>query len=396
MQLIAKTDKLEAFCRKLASAPYFSIDTEFMRERTYWPVLCVVQVAGPGAADETAAAIDTLAPDLDLCPLFHLLTKPDVIKVFHAARQDIEIFLHLSGRVPAPLFDTQVAAMVCGFGDSVGYETLAARLAGARIDKSMRFTNWSKRPLSRKQLDYALADVVHLRTVYERLKERLAKNGREGWLDEEMATLTDPRTYALDPEAAWRRLKTRSTNRRYLAILREVAAWREEEAKRRDLPRNRVLRDDALLDVAAHAPTSKDGLAHARGIGRSFAESRAGVGLLEAIARAQALPPEFWPEPRRTVETPKHLGPVLELLKVLLKFKSAEHGVAQRLIASTEDLERIALDDEAGVPALSGWRRNAFGADALALKHGRLALAARDGRISPITTPDPPNGGDAI
>ncbi|MBI4184286.1 MAG: ribonuclease D [Proteobacteria bacterium] len=381
MRLIAETEELAAFCRSIARAPYIAVDTEFMRERTYWPVLCLVQIAAPGPAEDKAAAIDTIAPGLALDPLVELLARPDLVKVFHAARQDIEIFFRLTGRIPAPIFDTQVAAMVCGFGDSVAYDTLAARLAGARIDKTMRFADWSKRPLGERQLAYALADVTHLCTVYERLEKMLAKNGREGWLDEEMAQLTDPATYAFDPDQAWRRLKTRSSNRRFLAVLREVAAWREREAQRRDLPRNRVLRDDALMDVAAHAPGTAEELMRARGVGRNFAARDQGASLLAAIARANALPLEACPEPEPTLEVSRHLAPLVDLLKVLLKLQSAEHGVAHRLIASAEDLERIALDDEAEVPALHGWRRRAFGDAALALKHGRLALAAEGGRL---------------
>ena len=263
MRLITETDALARACRGLSHADYITVDTEFMRERTYWPRLCLVQIGGP---DETAM-IDALAPDLDLAPLFALMADTGVLKVFHAARQDIEIFHHLSGEVPAPIFDTQVAAMVCGFGDSVGYDTLVAKLAKARIDKSSRFTDWARRPLTDKQLQYALSDVTHLRVAYEKIARRLERTGRAGWLDEEMAVLTDPATYAADPDEAWRRIKTRGRDPRFFALLREVAAWREREAQRRDVPRNRVLRDEALAEIAAHAPQTVEDLSRVRGLG---------------------------------------------------------------------------------------------------------------------------------
>ena len=276
MTLIADSEALAAFCRRQEGAPFVTIDTEFMRDRTYWPVLCLVQVAGP----EEAAALDPLAPGIDLAPLFALMRKPDVLKVFHAARQDIEIFWNLMGAVPAPLFDTQVAAMVCGFGDSASYETLAGRLAGAHIDKTSRFTDWARRPLTERQLHYALDDVVHLRRVYERLSARLEATGRAHWLEEEMAELTDPAIYRLDPAEAWRRLKVRTNSRRVLALVRALAAWREITAQQRDLPRNRVLRDEQLIEIAAHAPKTVEELAQSRGLGRGFAEGRFGTEIL--------------------------------------------------------------------------------------------------------------------
>jgi ribonuclease D len=371
MKLISDTAALAAFCQRLSSAEFVTVDTEFMREKTYWPQLCLVQLAGP----EEAWAIDPLAPGMDLAPLFELMDNRSVMKVFHAARQDVEIFLHLSGTVPQPLFDTQVAAMVCGFGDAVSYETLAGQLARARIDKSLRFTDWSRRPLTDRQLDYALADVTHLRIIYEKLRQRLEREQRADWVAEEMAVLTDPNTYLVDPDEAWRRLKSRSSSPRFLMILKELAAWREREAREKDLPRQRLLKDDSLMEIAAQAPTTIDELAHTRGLSRNAAEGRLGAALLAAVARALATPESEWPKPLERVDLPRGLGPVVDLLKVLLKLKGDQHDVAQRLIASSADLEWIAADDCAEVPALHGWRRGLFGEDALRLKHGRVGLA---------------------
>ncbi len=383
MTLIAESGALAAFVQRQGRAEFVAIDTEFMRDKTYWPQLCLVQIAGP----EEAAAIDTLAPGIDLEPLLALLADPKLLKVFHAARQYIEIFFHMTGRIPAPLVDTQVAAMVCGFGDAVSYENLAARLAGARIDKSSRFTDWAHRPLTERQLQYALSDVTHLRPTYESLRRRLAKTGRTEWVAEEMAVLTDPATYRLEPREAWRRIKFRSDKPRMLAILREVAAWREEEAQRRDLPRNRVLRDETLCEIAAHAPGDVEHLARCRGFSRSMAENRQGAQILAAVKRGLALPAAECPVPAPRRDLPAGLGPLVELLRVLLKMRCEEHGVAQKLVASADDLELIAADDQAQVPALQGWRREIFGADALALKQGRLALTVAGRRVKVVPVP---------
>jgi len=377
MRVIRDTDCLAAFCDRLAAAPYITVDTEFMRERTYWPKLCLVQIAGP----DDVAIIDAVSPDLDLAPLFGLMVNEAVLKVFHAARQDIEILYHLSGRIPAPIFDTQVAAMVCGFGESVAYDTLAAKLANARIDKTSRFTDWSQRPLTDKQLQYALADVTHLRTAYEKIAERLAETGRTDWLREEMAVLTAPATYDIDPREAWRRIRTRTAAPRFLAILRELAAWREEEARRRDVPRPRILRDESLIEIAAHPPATPEALARMRGLGRDLAFGALGRGILAAVAQGQAVPQADCPVPERRAPLPGGLAPVVELLRVLLRAKAEASDVAARLIASGDDLERIAASDEAGVPALSGWRREIFGEAALALKNGRLALTIKNRRL---------------
>lgn len=385
MTLIADTETLAAFCARQAGVPYVAVDTEFMRDTTYWPKLCLVQVAGP----DEAAVIDALATGIDLGPLYELLVDPKVLKVFHAARQDMEIFhQYMGGRLPAPIFDTQVAAMVCGFGDQAGYDTLARKLTGTHIDKVSRFTDWSHRPLTDRQLDYALADVVHLRPIYEILSDRLEASGRAGWLEEEMAALTDPATYDLHPEEAWLRLKSRSRDPRHLVVLRELAAWREREAQARDVPRNRVLRDEQLLDIAAHTPRTPKNLARTRGLRRDLAEGRIGRAILETVERALALPESERPAPRRKEDLPPGLGPIVDLLKVLLKAKCERHGVAQKLVASSAELEHIAADDEADVRALTGWRREIFGADALALKHGRLALTTSGKRVELIQVGD--------
>ena len=377
MKLIVDTAALSEFCERQARADFITVDTEFMRDRTYWPDLCLVQVAGP----EEAAAIDPLSDGIDLSPLFKLLAEPAVLKVFHAARQDIEIFHKLMGAVPVPLFDTQVAAMVCGFGESASYETLAGKLAGARIDKSARFTDWSHRPLTERQIHYALSDVVPLRTVYEKLSARLQRNDRAAWLEEEIKVLTDPATYTIDPRESWRRFKLRGGNRRTLALLRELAAWREIAAQQRNLPRNRVLRDEQVMEIAAHAPSTPTDLARTRGLGKGFVDGKFGGEVLDVIRHALALPEHTHPEapPRR--EMPPGLGPLVDLLRVLLKMRCEEHGVAQKLVASADDLELIAAEDDADVPALAGWRRELFGDDALALKHGRIALTAAGKQI---------------
>lgn len=377
MSLITHSAALAEFCAGLASADFIAVDTEFMREKTYWPILCLLQIAGP----DNAAAIDPLAPGIDLTPVLALMTDASVLKVFHAARQDVEIFFHLTGAVPAPLFDTQVAAMVCGFGESASYETIAAKLAGATIDKSSRFTDWSHRPLSERQLHYALADVVPLRKAYERLAARLEKTGRTSWVAEQMALLSDPKTYRNEPAEAWRRLKPRTQNRRTLALVRELAAWREAAAQKRDVPRNRLVRDEALLEIAAHPPRHVEDLARIRALGRPVAEGRIGAEILAIVERARALPESAWPEPPAQHKLPAGIGPLVELMRVLLRLVAEENDVAPRLIADNDDLEAIAADDAAAVPALSGWRAELFGRDALDLKHGRLALTASGTRI---------------
>jgi ribonuclease D len=386
MHLITDTTSLAAFCDRLTREDFVTIDTEFLRERTYWPQLCLVQLAG----EDRAAAIDALHPDLDLSPLWELLQNRAMLKVVHAGRQDIEIFFHHTGRIPTPLFDTQIAAMVCGFGDQVGYETLVRKLAKAQIDKSSRFTDWSLRPLTEKQLAYALSDVTHLRAIYRKLRARIESTGRLGWIEEEMAILADPDTYQVHPAQAWRRLKVRSSRPHFLAILRELAAWREETAQTKDLPRNRVVRDEALLEIAAHAPADVAALARTRGLPRAVAEGKFGQAIMAAVARGQATPEVDCPTLPPARELPRGLGPVVDLLRVLLKMKCDANEVAQKLVASAADLEQIAADDDADVPALRGWRRELFGEDALALKHGRLALtvSGRKLRAVPSAVPE--------
>ena len=371
MTLVTDTETLAAVCQRIAAEPYVAIDTEFLRDKTYYSRLCLVQLAGK----EDVVAVDTLAPDLDLTPLLELLANPSVLKVFHAARQDIEIFVHMTGQVPAPIFDTQIAAMVCGFGDAVSYDRLVRAMIGVNIDKTSRFTDWSHRPLSEHQIEYALADVIHLRPCYERLAKRLAKTGRSEWLEEEMAVLTDVATYVTEPEESWKRLKTRTTKPKFLAVLRALAAWREVEAQTRDIPRNRVLRDDALVDIAAQAPTSADELSRSRSFNRDSASGKTGRAILDAVKSALESPKETWPKVTDQRDKPQGRQPVAELLRVLLKVQCDAHDVAPKLVASADDLDAIAADDTADVPAMKGWRREVFGDAALAVKHGKLAFA---------------------
>jgi ribonuclease D len=373
MTLIATNDALVSFCAALKKAPFITVDTEFMREKTYWSKLCLVQVAGP----EQAAAIDPLAEGIDLAPLFDLMNDPNVLKVFHAARQDIEIFVNLTGQVPSPLFDTQVAGMVCGYGEAASYETLATKLAGAKIDKSSRFTDWSRRPLTDKQVTYALGDVTHLRLVYQKLRAQLEKSGRGSWVDEEMAILLSPATYQTDPREMWRRLKLRSDKPRFLALVRELAAWREAEAQRLNIPRSRVMKDDALIELAHQAPTDGEEMGHMRGVAHGFADSRQGHEVMEAIRRAQEIPLSACPKAEARRSIPNGCGAVLDLLRVLLKQVCDEHGVAAKLIASGDDLELLATEDAPAIKPLTGWRRTLFGDQALALKQGKLALAVK-------------------
>jgi ribonuclease D len=377
MTTLTTTAELAAFCEAHAATEFITVDTEFMRERTYWPKLCLIQLGGP----EQTVAIDPLAKGIDLQPLFDLLANPNVMKVFHAARQDVEIFFNLTGKVPAPMFDTQVAAMVCGFGDAASYETLAGQLAGAKIDKSSRFTDWAHRPLTEKQIEYALGDVSHLRKVYVKLRDQLEKSGRIEWVGEEMAFLTDPATYHIEPMEIWRRFKWRADKPRLRALLRELAAWRELEAQRLNVPRNRVVRDEALMEIAYHPPANAHDLARIRGLSTGFAEGRQGTEVLAAVARAAALPVDQCPSGEGRRVLPPGIGPVMDLLKVLLKQVCEEHGVASKLIANVDDLEDIAADDNANVPALHGWRRELFGNLALALKRGELAFSVKNRKI---------------
>jgi ribonuclease D len=346
-----------------------------MRETTYYPQLCLIQLASP----DEVLTVDPLADSLDLAPFFSLMNDTKVVKVFHAARQDVEITYTLANCIPTPLFDTQVAAMVCGYGESVSYEQLVNDIAKAKIDKSSRFTDWSRRPLSDAQLTYAAADVAHLRAVYLTLRKQLEESSRVRWLDEEMAVLTSPGTYRLAPEDAWQRFRGRLRKPREIAIMMEVAAWREEEAQRRDVPRARVLKDDALMDLATRAPRSADALADLRSLPKGFERSRSGDRILQAIARGMEKDPARLPRIERSRHRSAN-GATVELLKVLLRMVSEEARVAPKILATVEDLEAIAAGDPE-VPALHGWRQEIFGARALELKAGRLALALQGSRV---------------
>jgi ribonuclease D len=371
-RLITTTGHLDQLCRQLSAEEFVTVDTEFMRERTYWPELCVVQLAG----DHDVAVIDAQAEGIDLAPLSTLLADTKVLKVFHAARQDIEIFVLRFGAVPTPLFDTQIAAMVAGFGDQVGYDALVGGLTGRPIDKAHRFSDWSARPLTPAQIAYAANDVTHLRDVYRHLRARLDRDNRVEWVAEEMAELANPDLYRADPESAWERLKPRSGNRRFLGRLQALAAWREREAQRVNIPRQRLLRDEALTEIAATAPTDAAALARIRGISRGFAEGLMGEGLLEVIAAAQAVPDSALPPAPPPRDALRPSPALIALLKVLLQAKCEQHHVAPRLITSSDDIDRLVLEDAPDIPVLHGWRREVFGEDALALKQGRIALSA--------------------
>jgi ribonuclease D len=378
MDLITTTDALAAACTRLAAHPFVTVDTEFLRETTYYPKLCLIQMAGPDPAD--AHLIDPLAEGISLEPFMALMADPNVVKVFHSARQDLEIIWNLGQLVPTPLFDTQIAAMVCGYGDSVSYEQLVNDLAKARVDKSSRFTDWSRRPLTDAQLTYALSDVTHLVSVYEALMAQLQKNGRLAWLSEEMSVLTSPETYQADPDNAWRRLSGRLRKSKEVAVLMEVAAWREREAQNRDVPRGRILKDDALIDVAVSAPRSTEALGRLRSIPNGFERSRTGADILEAVERGLTRDPATVPMPERS-RGRGAAGAVVELLKVLLKAVAEQEGVAPKIIATVEELEAIAESDTADVPSLHGWRRSLFGEKALALKNGQLGLVLERSRV---------------
>ncbi|GJD56893.1 ribonuclease D [Methylobacterium dankookense] len=378
MDLISTTPALRDACAKLATQPFVTVDTEFMRETTYYPKLCLIQMAGP---DETAVLVDPLAKDIDLKPFLDLMADEGVVKVFHSARQDLEIIWLMGGLLPQPFFDTQVAAMVCGYGDSVSYEQLVNDLAKAKIDKSSRFTDWSRRPLSEAQLAYALSDVTHLVKIYEVLAGELLRTDRGAWLDEEMGVLTSPETYRADPELAWRRLSGRMRKPREIAVLTEVAAWREREAQSRNVPRGRILKDEAVIDVATSAPRSVEALGRLRTIPAGFERSRTGADILAAVERGFVRDLAEISMPERARGRSGGNGALVELLKVLLKAVCENEGVAPKIIATVDDLEAVAEDDSADVPVLHGWRRSLFGEKALALKHGRLALSAEGGRI---------------
>jgi ribonuclease D len=384
MLVIKTTQQLADACAALAQHPYLAIDTEFLREQTFWPELCLVQMAGP----EIELIVDPLAPDVELKPFFELMANPGTLKVFHAGRQDIEIIYAKAGIIPHPIFDTQVAAMVCGFGEAVSYGNLVKRITGAEVDKSTRFTDWSRRPLSDKQLRYALGDVTHLKRIYQHLRSELDGSGRESWLQEEMATLTDPNTYTFRPEDAWRRLKLRVKNRKALAALVELAAWRERQAQAQNVPRARVLRDEALYDIANHAPTDTAKLGELRTLSEGFSRSARAREIVEAVKRGLARDPKTLPTLRSGNGLTAEATALVDLLRVLLKAAAARNRVAPRLIADMDDLERIAVETSPDVSALRGWRRELFGEDALRLKRGEIALVVKDGEVVGV-----PSGG---
>ena len=379
MTPITTTEALREFCARLAAAPFVTVDTEFMRETTYWPRLCLIQAAS--ATD--AAIIDPMAEGLDLSPFLDLMRDESILKVFHAARQDVEIFVKL-GAMPKPMFDTQVAAMAAGFGDQVSYEALVRQMLRQEVDKGSRFTDWARRPLSDAQLIYALGDVTHLAALYPKLRDRLQKEGRLDWVMAEMEDLTDPALYDTDPEKAWKRLKPKKYSAKYLAAFVATAVWRERAAQERDQPRGRILKDDAIDEIAAQGPTDADAFNRLRSVPKGFGASRLGLELTAELKRVLADPEAHAPK----LERPAHNQPappsVVELLKVLLKAKSDNAGVATKLIANVADLEKIALDDEAPVDALHGWRRQLFGEDALKLKRGEIALVLNGARVEVV------------
>ncbi len=375
MSFLSTSEDVAALCERLAQHPFVTVDTEFLRETTFWPKVCVIQLASP----EEAAAIDALAEGIDLTPFFELMANEAVVKVFHAARQDLEIVWRLAALIPKPLFDTQVAAMVCGFGDQASYGELAKSIARVSVDKSSRFTDWSRRPLSEAQVRYAIADVTHLRDIYLHLRGRLERSARLDWLADEMEALTSPATYAQHPDDAWERLRHRARKPRDLAALIELAAWREAEAQARDVPRARVLKDDALVEIALAAPRTEEALSNLRAIPRGLERSRSGAEILGAIERAMARDPASLPPIERDRRSAN--GATVELLKVLLRLVCEETGVAAKMIATVDDLEAIAANDNADVMALKGWRRAVFGDKALELKRGRLALAVENGKV---------------
>jgi len=380
MSVITSNDQLEALCERLGKSEYITVDTEFLRTKTYYSRLCLIQVAN----EEEYHAIDTLAPGINLDPFYDLMKNENILKIFHAARQDIEIFVNEHGVVPKPLFDSQVAAMVCGYGDSIGYEKLVMSMAGATLDKSTRITDWSRRPLTRRQIDYALGDVTHLRVIYKKLNAQLKKSDRNHWLAEEMAELTNPDTFITLPENAWKRLKIRSSNRLFNAIARKLAQWREQEAQSRNIPRNRVMRDEVLLEISAVRPEHANALGRVRGLSPGFSQSKNGQSVLAIVKEVLAQPADSLPVIPHRRPPAQNTDPVMELLKVLLKLTCQNENVAPKLVASIDDLEKLAEKDDADIPALSGWRYDLFGKYALAVKRGEMAFVLKDGQVTLI------------
>ncbi len=383
MRIATSSQDLSSACQRLSASDFVAVDTEFMREQTFWPQLCLIQIASP----EEALIIDPMAAGIDLDPFWSLMANERIVKVFHAARQDIEIVYANTGLVPQPVFDTQIAAMVCGFGESISYVNLVKKVTGIDLDKSSRFTDWSRRPLSEKQLSYALADVTHLRDVYQHLKSEIEGSNRAGWLNEEMGVLTDPKTYEQHPDDAWQRLKLRVKNRKSLAVLMELAAWRERMAQSQNVPRARVLRDEALYDIANQAPTSPEQMSELRTLSEGFSRSARAREIVEAVKRGLARDTKTVPPVSRGQQPSAEATALIDLLRVLLKASAARHRVAPRLIAGSDDLEKIAVEAEPDIPALKGWRRRLFGEDALRLKRGEIALTLEKGEVVAIPAP---------
>ena len=377
MKVITQTKDLKEFCDSLIKSPFITVDTEFIRETTYWPLLCLIQVA----SSEEAAMIDPLAEGIDLSPFFEILQNPDIVKVMHGCRQDIEIFYNLGNFIPTPLFDTQIAAMACGFGDAVGYETLIAKSVGAKIDKGSRFTDWARRPLSKAQLEYAIADVTHLRDAYQFLCQQIEEKDRAAWVEEEMLSLRDVHNYDMPPELAYQRLKMQDRRPNVVGVLITVAAWREEQARERNIPRGRVIKDDAIREIAVQGPKNISELSRLRSIPKGFENSRYAEPLLAAIQRGLNLPKNELPILAKPIVNRQGIGPLVELLKVLLKQRCDSCEVAPKLIANVADLERIASDQDPDVQALKGWRYEVFGKYAMDLKAGKLALACEDDQV---------------
>tara|TARA_B110000444_G_scaffold248889_1_gene273313 strand:- start:167 stop:1327 length:1161 start_codon:yes stop_codon:yes gene_type:complete len=380
MTLITESNKLAEACNRLTNEKFLSIDTEFMREKTYYPQLCLIQIAG----EKEAIIIDALAKDINLNPVLELMENKTITKVFHACRQDMEIFYNLNHKIPSPIFDTQIGAMVCGYGESVGYDKLVRQITGIQIDKSSRFTDWSYRPLSKQQLSYALSDVTHLRTVFEALSSQLEKSGRIKWLEEEFKTVLNPETYNTPLDKSWKRLKVKTGKPRFLILIKELCAFREREAQNRNVPRNRVIRDDILLDIAARSPRSPSDLAKVRNLTTQFSQGKLGESILRVVEAANQISDSDAPRLEKSDYFQHQKSALVDLLKVLLKLKSENFNVAQKLIANSTDLEAIANNNKANVLALTGWRKDIFGEDALLLKAGKIALSASNGKIELI------------
>lgn len=377
MSVITNNNLLKELCERLSKSIYVTVDTEFLRDKTYYSKLCLIQIAD----ENEFHAIDVLAEGLDLAPFYELMANEKVLKIFHAAKQDIEIFVNQCGKVPVPMFDSQIAAMVCGYGDSIGYEKLVISITNNTLDKSTRFTDWSRRPLSQRQIDYALGDVTYLRDIYKSLKAQVQKAGRGEWLKEEMAALCNADNYTILPVNAYKRVRIKNSNRRFNAIVRKLAEWREGEAQSRNVPRNRIMRDEIMLEIAAGRPQHANGLNGIRGLSPNFGSSKPGVKVIEVIKAALEIPEDDLPQIKRHRPPQMNTDPIMELLKVLLKLKCQTENVAPKLIANTDDLERLAQNDDADIPALKGWRYELFGKDALALKRGEMGFAMKNGEI---------------